>query len=138
MATFRDLRTYLEHDGWHQERNLARGRARTGDHIRYRRELPDGTIRRTKVSHALRDEIGPDLLRHILRDQLGVTEERFWAVVKGQASEPEQEPPASEATIPGWLVTRLLFAVGLPESGVRAMTADEALAAWEAWQSRQR
>lgn len=138
MATFRDLRTFLEHDGWHEEPNLARGRARTGDHVRYRKELPDGTIRRTKVAHALRDEIGPDLFRHILRVQLGVTEERFWAVVKGQASEPEQEPPASEATIPGWLVTRLLFTVGLPESDVRAMTADAALAAWEAWLSRRR
>lgn len=138
MATFRDLKAFLEHDGWSEEPNLARGRARRGDHRRYRKELADGSTLRTKVSHALREEIGPDLFRHILRDQLRVTEERFWAVVKGQAAGPAGPPPPPESTIPGWLVTRLLFTVGLPETVVRTMTVDEALAAWEAWQERRR
>ena len=57
MATFGDLKTYVDRDGWTEEPNLARGRARTGDHWRYRKDLPDGTILRTKVSHSLRDEI---------------------------------------------------------------------------------
>ena len=118
MATFRDLKAYLERDGWHEEPNLVRGRARRGDHLRYRKELPDGSILRTKVSHALRDEIGPDLFRHILRDQLQVTEERFRAVLRGDATDPASQPPP-EATIPGWLVQRLLFTVGLAETDVR-------------------
>ena len=69
MATFGDLQTYVERDGWIEEPNLARGHRRTGDHWRYRKDLPDGTTLRTKVSHSLGDEIGVALFTHILRDR---------------------------------------------------------------------
>jgi hypothetical protein len=49
------------------------------------------------------------------------------------------DPPHPPAlTVQGWLVERLLFTVGLPESEIRAMTADEARAAWDAYQARPR
>jgi hypothetical protein len=135
VATFEDLRTFVLRDGWREEPNRARGRTRTGDHRRFSKELADGTILRTKVPHALRDEIGADLFRHILRDQLGVVEERFWAVVRGSAAGAEPGPPRTP-TIPGWLVERLLLTVGLAEDELRAMTPDEARAAWEAYRAR--
>ncbi len=137
MATFEDLRAYVLHDGWTEEPGLARGRARTGDHRRYRKELVDGTILRTKAPHGLRDDIGSDLFRHILRDQLRVTEERFWAVVHGTAIQEEPTPPEAGA-LPGWLVERLLLTVGLSEADVRSMTPDEARAAWDAYRGRPR
>ncbi|MBI2762938.1 MAG: cytotoxic translational repressor of toxin-antitoxin stability system [Chloroflexi bacterium] len=132
MATFGDLKTFVERDGWTPEPNLARLRARTGDHWRYRKHLPDGTILRTKVSHGLRDEIGADLFKHILRDQLRVTEGRFWDVVRGGATDAAEGAPPQATTIPWWLVQRLILTVGLRQSEVRAMTVDEAHAAWEA------
>ena len=113
VATFGDLREYVLRDGWIGEPNLARGRARTGDHRRCRKELVDGTILRTKVPHGLRNEIGIDLFRHILRAQLRVTEEQFWAVVHGAAAAAELAPPGAVA-IPGRLVERLLFTVRRP------------------------
>ena len=136
MATFGDLKTFVEHDGWTQEPNLARGHARTGDHWRYRKDLPDGTSLRTKVAHSLRDEIGIDLFKHILRDQLRVSEDRFWDVVRGGLTEETVAPLPRAATIPGWLVQRLIFTVGLREDEVRAMTVDEASAAWEAYKAQ--
>lgn len=136
MATFGDLKAFVEHDGWTEEPNLSRGRPRTGDHSRYRKDLPDGTILRTKVSHSLRDEIGMDLFKHIVRDQLRVTEDRFWDVVRGAATEPTEAAPPEAATTPGWLVQRLILTVGLREDEVRAMTADEAHAAWEAYKAQ--
>ncbi|OGN85692.1 MAG: hypothetical protein A2X23_13710 [Chloroflexi bacterium GWC2_73_18] len=137
MATFGDLQKFVERDGWTEEPNLGRGRTRTGDHRRYRKDLPDGTALRTKVSHSLRHEIGVDLFRHILREQLRATEDRFWEVVRGAA--PATQPPTPQVrTIPGWLAQRLLLTVGLREDEVRAMTADEARAAWEAYQARPR
>lgn len=138
MATFGDLKTFVEHDGWTEEPNLVRGRARIADHWRYRKDLPDGTVLRTKVSHSRRDEIGIDLFKHILRDQLRVTEDRFWDVVRRGATEPAEAPPPQAATIPGWLVQRLILTAGLREDEVRAMTADEAHASWEAWKARPR
>lgn len=134
MATFRDLRAFVENDGWSEEPVLARGRRRTGDHRRYRKELPDGTTLRTKVSHALGDEIGLDLFKHILRDQLRVDEERFWAVVRGRATAPPIEPP-QETTLPGWIVQRLIFTVGVPEAEVRNMTPQQAFERWEAFKA---
>lgn len=133
MATFRDLAAYLERDGWTEEPSLARGKRRIGDHRRYTKELADGAILRTKVSHALGNEIGADLFRHILRDQLQVDEARFWAVVRGQVHQsPDTAPPAAD-TVPAWLVQRLLFTVGLSEAEVRALTKDEALERWNAF-----
>ncbi len=77
------------------------------------------------------------LFRYILSDQLGVTEERFWAVVRGSVAGAEAPPP-QVATSPGWLVERLLLTVGLPEDELRAMTPDEARAAWENHEARSR
>jgi hypothetical protein len=135
VATFGNLQKYLARDSWIEEPNLARGHRRIGDHWRYRKDLPDGTTLRTKVSHSLGAEIGVALFKHILRDQLQTSEDRFWAVVRGVA--PLSEPPPPQArTIPGWLVQRLLVTMGLREDEIRAMTADEAQAAWVAYQAR--
>jgi hypothetical protein len=48
----------------------------------------------------------------------------------------EQAPSPGAATTPGWLVQRLILNVGLREDEVRAMTADEAHAAWEAYKAQ--
>ena len=134
MATFGDLKTYLERDGgWDEIPNLVRGRRRVGDHRRYRQVLPDGTVLRTKVSHALDAEISPDLLGHIVRDQLGTTMQHFRDVVAGRLPESDTVSGKTPESIPGWLVVRLISTVGLPEEEVRAMSAEGARAAWESY-----
>ena len=131
MPTFKDLRTYLEQEGgWEEIPNLSGGRRRTGDHWRDRRVLADGRIMRTKVSHALDDEIGPDLLSHIVLHQLGTTMDHFRDVLAGRPAAEAIRPPEVEP-IAGWLVVRLIHTVGLPEDDVRGMSAEEARAAWE-------
>jgi hypothetical protein len=138
LATFGELRQYVTNDGWTEEPNLSRGRRRTGDHRRYFRDLPDGTRLRTKISHDEHAEIGDDLFHRILRDQLQVTEERFWEVVHGRPGIETQAPKPTVESIPGWLVTRLLFTVGLSEAEVAQMTGDEAHAAWLEYQTQPR
>lgn len=140
MPTFGDLETFLKCAGWLPEPNLARGRARRGDHARYSRELPDGTRLRTKVSGHPREEIGDNLFGHILRDQLRVSEEEFWSVVRGrdegQAASASERPACPG--VPGWLVDRLIETVGLDETAVLGMTAAEAQAAWDEYRARSR
>jgi hypothetical protein len=131
LPTFRDLRTYLEKDGWEEVPNLARGRRRVGDHWRFRKFLADGTVLRTKVSHALNDEIGPDLLSKIIGDQLRTTMQHFRDVVAGRASSPEQPTQSTVEPIPGWLAARLIYTGGLSEDEVRRMSPVEARARWE-------
>jgi hypothetical protein len=137
LATFGDLKTYVERDGWTEEPNQARNKKRVGDHWRYQKDQADGAVLRTKVSHALHDEIGTNLFHRILGQQLGVDEERFWAVVRGRSIEPAP-PPAIPVTTPGWLVQQLIFTVRLSEDAVRAMTPEEANVAWVDYQTRQR
>jgi hypothetical protein len=134
LPTFRDLKTYLERDkGWEETPNLSRGRRRAGDHSRYRKVLPDGTVLRTKVSHALGDEIGPDLLGHIVRDQLRTTMQHFRDVLAGRASSEAAAAEPMVEPIPGWLVMRLIYTVGMLEDDVRRMSPEEARARWEAF-----
>ena len=132
MATFGDLKACVEADGWTEEPKLIRQRARAGDHWRYAKRLPDGRLLRTKVSHTPHQEIGADLFHHILRDQLGIDQATFWAVVRGRGTAPDL-PAAKPLPIPAWLVQRLLVTAGLLEDEVARMTADEALAAWNAY-----
>ena len=141
MPTFGDLEAYLKRAaGWVPEPNLAHGRVRRGDHARYSKELPDGTRFRTKVSGHPREEIGDSLFAHILRDQLRVSEDEFWDLVRGRGeAQPiaEAQPPARPG-VPGWLVDRLLESVGLDEETVLNMSPEQAQAAWEEYRSRPR
>ncbi len=137
MATFGDLKKYVEHDGWTEEKNRARRRSKVGNHWRYSKEGHDGTTLRTKVSHSVRDEIGSDLFHRILRDQLRVDEATFWAVVHGRTA-PEASAPPAPAPVPGWLIQRLILTVGMPEDEVRNLSAEGAAAAWESYQIDER
>jgi len=142
VATFGDLRRYLDRaGGWVYEPNLVRGRKKTGDHQRYFKEMPDGSRRRTKVSGHPNEEIGRDLFSHILKDQIGISEADFWAVLSGR----EDPPPAVETGrspsspgIPAWLLTALVDVAKIPEDEVLSMTPEEARQAWEAFRSRPR
>lgn len=143
MATFGDLEAYLERSpGWLEEPNLARGKRTTGDHKRYSKVLPDGTRLRTKVSRHPREGIGEDLFRRILRDQLRVTEQEFWAVVRNRKTRgvgPDVSPPNMGPVvpgIPGWLVTCLIDVAGVAEDDVLSLTPAEARAVWDAYRSR--
>ena len=145
MATFGDLRRYLDRaPGCALEPNLARGRRRAGDHVRYAKVLPDGSHLRTKVSRHPREGIGDDLFGHILHDQLRVAETEFWSVVRGQVVRVQGAPAADAPSapgspgLPGWLVVCLIEVAGLSESDVLAMTPQAARAAWDEFRSRPR
>lgn len=70
---FRDLKNYCD-------RHFVL--VRDTDHWHYERVLADGTVLRTKVSHALHREIPPHLWGKILRFQLCISEREFWAAIK--------------------------------------------------------
>ncbi len=118
-------------DEW-EIRKTARGTL-AGDHTRYKKTLPDGTVLITKVSHG-RKQIGdPDLFKHILRTQLHVTADQFWAAIDGgtkpqrPGTEPEPPPPGS---IPLALARNLLMKAGVRQAELAGMTKDEAVARW--------
>jgi hypothetical protein len=127
QPTFDDLRRFCEIDGW-STKESARGK--TGDHDRYRKQLGDGTILRTKASHS-KEQIGnPSLWHHIWRDQLGLaSEDQFWTALKtGNPVPREAEAPRGT---PEWLIQQLIHTVGMTEAQALALSPEQAEARWE-------
>ncbi|MGW7292633.1 cytotoxic translational repressor of toxin-antitoxin stability system [Streptomyces xiamenensis] len=114
-------------EGWKQIRD-ARGRTGT-HHVTFELALYDGRILRTRISHPVdRTGYGPAIWRHILRDQLDVAEEEFWACVqRGELPDRGTPEPPREA-LPADLVHLLLHRVGLDEETVAGMTKNDAVA----------
>lgn len=71
MPTWRDLERFCKHDDWEKCNPTKKA-----DHDYYRKIMPDGTIKRTKVSRGT-GEIGKVLFKYILKDQLQVDYEYF-------------------------------------------------------------
>lgn len=67
---YRDLKKYCDKNGWVVIRNT--------DHWYYEKVLTDGTVLKTKISHALQKEIPQKLWKRILKYQLKISEKDFW------------------------------------------------------------
>ena len=82
---------------WERVRD-ARGRTGT-HHVTYELTLHDGRILRTRISHPVdRTAYGAAMWRHILRDQLDVTEDEFWACAQhGELPDRGAPEPPSES-----------------------------------------
>ncbi len=133
-ATRADHDAFCRTEGWTRVRD-ARGRTGT-HHVTYELALPDGRILRTRVSHPPdRTDYGDALWRHVLRDQLGVSEEAFWACVRDGVRPTRGAPSVPARGIPAGVVHRLIHTVGLSEREVARMTREEAIARLDAYWS---
>ena len=99
---------------------------RADNHVTYELGLPDGRVLRTRVSD--RAAYGSELWQHILRDQLEVDEQTFWACVADNEKPDRGVPKPRPDALPVDLVHLLLTRVGLTERTVAAMTRKEAIA----------
>ncbi len=68
MPKWKEIKRFCEKDGWELYK--------TTDHFFYRKVMPDGTIKRTKVSMGS-GEVHSHMWKEILRNQLQVSEEYF-------------------------------------------------------------
>jgi len=90
---YSELRKFCENDGWDPKTK--------SDHWRYTKTLADGRTLRTKVSFASGGLADPGLFAAILRDQLEVSEEEFWRVVReGGPARRTPKPAALPTTAP--------------------------------------
>jgi hypothetical protein len=122
-----DHERFCRIEGWKQVRD-ARGRTGT-HHLTYELDLPDGRLLRTRVSHPPdRTDYGPGIWRHVLRDQLDVSEEQFWACVRDGTVPGRSAQQTSRDALPAEVVHLLLTRVGLAEPDVAAMTREQAVA----------
>jgi len=127
QPTRKDHDTFCRVEQWRSVRD-AKGRTGT-HHVTYELELPDGRILRTRISHPVdRSDYGPSLWRHILRDQLQVSDDVFWSCVQDGIKPDRGAPIPPSESLPAELVHLLLSRVGLPESEVARMSKADAVA----------
>lgn len=72
MLKWSELKRFCEKDGWELYKST--------DHYFYRKFMPDGSVKRTKVSRGT-GEIKKHLWQKILKKQLQVTQEEFNAKI---------------------------------------------------------
>jgi hypothetical protein len=127
QSTRRDHEQFCLNEGWDRVRD-ARGRTGT-HHVTYELALADGRVLRTRVSHPVdRSGYGRSLWAHILRDQLQVGEDEFWACAKNGVKPDRGIPQPPPEALPAEVVHLLISRVRLGEDEVRAMSRDEAIA----------
>lgn len=116
QPTHRDLKKFCENDRWDPKKRT--------DHWRYTKRLSDGRTLRTKVSFGSGELGDPGLFAAILREQLQVTEEEFWRVVREGGPARRPDAPVATLTKPPPLdaVTVLqLRKLGVPLDELRAL-----------------
>lgn len=84
---------------------------------------------RTRMSHPPnRSDIGRSMFAHILRDQLHVSEEAFWACINdGTLPDRGGGETPDRGLLPAELVHLLTVPARLPDNVVQAMTKTEAI-----------
>jgi hypothetical protein len=122
-----DHETFCTTEGWELVRDSRGG---TGTHhVTYELHLHDGRILRTRISHPPdRTTYGKSIWSHILRDQLAVSEDEFWACVQKKVRPDRGEPKVPEETLPADLVHLLITRLGLGEAEIAKMTREDAIA----------
>ena len=96
------------------------------DHYHWEKVLPSGETLHTHRSLAVHKVIRPNVFGVILRNQLKVSRDEFWAEIR--SGDPVDRPVAldeSAPEYPAWVVAGLIR-VGIAEAEIREMSPTEA------------
>jgi len=99
-------------------------------HDTYELTLPNGDVLRTRISRppSKKHTYGSSMWAHILRDQLVVTAEEFWAcVAEGELPDRGPDDSAPAEAIPVDVVRLLVDRVGLSAKQMQGMSPAEAI-----------
>ena len=126
LGTRRDHQKFCITEKWTQVLNA---RARTGHHETYELHLPDGRILRTRISHPANvpTTYTKSVWAHILKSQLVVTPQEFWACVRKQILPNRGFPAIPKSTAPLPVIHTLIKRFGYIEADVAQMSADVAM-----------
>jgi hypothetical protein len=124
-ARYDDVRAFCRVDAWVREAD-APGRT-THKHEVWTRALTDGTVLRTVISRG-RGEYSPRMMSWIIKHELRVTEQEFWAAVHEGAApaRPQARPARPQGELLPLGLVRALEAAGYAPSDLRGLTLDEA------------
>lgn len=135
LPRFRELVRYVQVEDW-EDKDKQSGK-KTGDHHRYVFTTPTGERLFTKISHGRGQIHDRGLFEHILREQLCIEEDQFWAAVdRGvQPTRLCHTPTNPEGALDAKLVRNLLTKVKIAPGQLVGMTHEEAIKLWQEWRS---
>ena len=114
-------------EGWTRVTD-ARGRA-VSHHAAFTFATPQGDILRTRISHPIgRETYAPSMWAHILRDQLHISVDDFWACVLDGVLPDRGAPNVPDAALPLPLVASLVRDLGLSRAEIAELAVEEARA----------
>jgi hypothetical protein len=136
--TWGDVEIFLTVDEWRRIPARERG-GRRQRHIFFEKELPDGRILQTHLSHDRSATISPGRFAAILRDQLEVSRADFWEAIS--SGEPVDRPVEVEepevVEHQAWVVAVLAGELHLSAEEIEALSEEEAIAlVHEHWSRR--
>lgn len=133
LPTFRELIRFVQIEGW-EDKDKKSGK-KTGDHHRYVFTTPTGERLYTRISHGKGQINDPDLFQHILRDQLSINADQFWAAVDNGAKPVRQSPTSMQVSgaLDAKLVRNLITKVNVSTKQLETMTQQEAVSLWQEW-----
>lgn len=139
LPSYRELRKFVEVEEWENKDKLSQ--KKEGDHKRYVFTTPAGERLFTRISHGKGKYQDPDLFQHILRDQLQIDEDQFWAAVD-RGKIPVRLGPSGtvsyRTSIDAKLARNLLTKVHLTHAQLSVMTQEQAVECWSEWLSKPR
>lgn len=111
--------------GWAKASD-ARGRS-VSHHATFTFTTPQGDVLRTRISHPIgRETYSPSMWSHILRDQLHVSADEFWAFVQHGTRPDRGARKVPDAALPLSLVARLERGLGLTRAQIARLSVEEA------------
>jgi hypothetical protein len=122
---YAELRAFCRIDGWTCSSDKP-GRT-TKKHEVWMKSLPSGSTLRVVISKG-RGEYPPELVAHILKHELRVTESEFWSAVRtGEAPpRPDEQPPQPEGELLPLSLVRALVAAGYSPAELSGLSLAEA------------
>lgn len=120
--TFGEILRFIEADtGW--------APTRATGHTFFEKTLANGEVLSTHVSHALDKSPGPGRFSQILKYQLKVSADEFWAVISESRPAHRPAPPATATPKPlsVSLALQLQKQLGLSQQDLVGMTREEAV-----------
>ncbi len=124
-----DVERFLGVDDWRQIPASERG-GRRQSHIFFEKELPDGRILQTHISHDRSSTISPGRFSTILREQLEVSRAEFWqAIQSGESVErpvkPDDEGEAVEHE--PWVIAVLVGELHMTPEEIEKLAEQDAI-----------
>lgn len=123
-----DVEAFLSADGWRRISRAERGGKRQR-HVFFEKQLPDGRILQTHISHDRSATISPGRFGAILRDQLEVSRVEFWDTIA--SGDPVDRPVAVEEadTVEhaGWVIAVLAGELHMSAEEIEALTEQQAI-----------